>query len=95
MPRTLADAAEKGWAVVGAAGEDGAMPLASLNVERPTLLVMGAEGGGGHTAITLHSHCIHTEIALQSHAVLCTLPSWGCAVLVKFTDVSLCVCVEV
>lgn len=42
MPRTLADAAEKGWAVVGAAADADTVPLAQFAVERPTLLVMGA-----------------------------------------------------
>lgn len=41
MPRTLADAAAKGWAVVGAAADDGAVPLTELRVDRPTVLVMG------------------------------------------------------
>lgn len=41
MPRTLANAAEKGWAVVGAAAESGAVPLADLQVDGPTVLVMG------------------------------------------------------
>jgi 21S rRNA (GM2251-2'-O)-methyltransferase len=47
MPRTLADAAEKGWAVVGAAAEPGAVPVSELRaLDRPTLLVMGNEGAG-------------------------------------------------
>jgi hypothetical protein len=41
MPRTLADAAEKGWAVVGAAAESGAIPVSEFKVDRPTVLVMG------------------------------------------------------
>jgi hypothetical protein len=41
MPRTLADAAEKGWAVVGAAAESGAVPVSEFKVDRPTVLVMG------------------------------------------------------
>lgn len=41
MPRTLADAAAKGWAVVGAAADDDAVPLTELRVDRPTVLVMG------------------------------------------------------
>jgi 21S rRNA (GM2251-2'-O)-methyltransferase len=41
LPRTLADAAERGWAVVGAAGEAGAEALGALRVDRPTVLVMG------------------------------------------------------
>lgn len=41
MPRTLADAAEKGWAVVGAAAEAGSVPVSQFKVDRPTVLVMG------------------------------------------------------
>jgi hypothetical protein len=41
MPRTLADAAERGWAVLGAAAEEGALPLCEVRVERPTVIVMG------------------------------------------------------
>jgi hypothetical protein len=41
LPRTLADAAERGWAVVGAAGEAAATPVAQFRVNRPTVLVMG------------------------------------------------------
>uniref|UniRef100_A0A383VRT5 tRNA/rRNA methyltransferase SpoU type domain-containing protein n=1 Tax=Tetradesmus obliquus TaxID=3088 RepID=A0A383VRT5_TETOB len=46
MPRTLADAAEKGWAVVGAAAEAGSVPVSLFKVDRPTVLVMGNEGYG-------------------------------------------------
>jgi hypothetical protein len=41
MPRTLADAAAKGWAVVGAAAESGSVPVSQFKVDRPTVLVMG------------------------------------------------------
>jgi hypothetical protein len=41
MPRTLADAAEKGWAVVGAAAESASVPVSEFKVDRPTVLVMG------------------------------------------------------
>lgn len=41
MPRTLADAASKGWAVIGAAAEADAVPISQFQVERPTILVMG------------------------------------------------------
>jgi uncharacterized protein involved in copper resistance len=50
LPRTLADAAERGWAVVGAAAERDAAALAGFAVERPTVLVMGARRGGGRGA---------------------------------------------
>lgn len=46
MPRTLADASSKGWAVVGAAAEASAVPLSQFSVNRPTILVMGNEGYG-------------------------------------------------
>eukprot|EP00775_Hariotina_reticulata_P013568 gene13568-13694_t len=46
MPRTLADAAARGWAVIGAAAERGAMPVSQFKVDRPTVLVMGNEGYG-------------------------------------------------
>jgi len=59
LPRTLADAAEQGWEVVGAAGERDATPIAEFKVERPTLLVMGEwvmrlcwRGIGGDDALT-------------------------------------------
>lgn len=41
MPRTLAAAVNSGWAVVGAAAEADAVPLAQLQIDRPTVLVMG------------------------------------------------------
>jgi 21S rRNA (GM2251-2'-O)-methyltransferase len=41
LPRTLADAAERGWDVVGAAGDRNAAPLAEAKAARPTVLVMG------------------------------------------------------
>lgn len=45
LPRTLADAAERGWAVVGAAGEAGATPLTEFVADKPTVLVMGERAG--------------------------------------------------
>jgi tRNA G18 (ribose-2'-O)-methylase SpoU len=41
MPRTLADAAARGWAVVGASAEKEAVPVSHFKVDRPTVLVMG------------------------------------------------------
>lgn len=41
MPRTLLDAVQRGWAVVGAAAGPGAVPLSSYQVQGPTVLVMG------------------------------------------------------
>lgn len=41
MQRTLLDAAAKGWAVLGAAGEAGAADSRTLRVDRPTILVVG------------------------------------------------------
>lgn len=41
MPRTLAAAVNSGWAVVGAAAEADAVPLSELQIDRPTVLVMG------------------------------------------------------
>jgi 21S rRNA (GM2251-2'-O)-methyltransferase len=51
LPRTLADAAERGWDVVGAAGERDATPVAEFKVARPTILVMGNEGYGLRTNV--------------------------------------------
>lgn len=41
MPRTLGAAVNSGWAVIGAAAEEGAVPLSELKVDGPTVLVMG------------------------------------------------------
>lgn len=41
LPRALTEAAERGWAVVGAAAERDATPLGEFVVDRPTVLVMG------------------------------------------------------
>ncbi|GBF91307.1 rRNA methyltransferase [Raphidocelis subcapitata] len=51
LPRTLADAAERGWAVVGAAAEREAAALVEFAVDRPTVLVMGNEGSGLRTNV--------------------------------------------
>jgi hypothetical protein len=45
MPRTLSSAVDNGWAVIGAAAEEGAVPLAQLKIDRPTMLVMGERWG--------------------------------------------------
>ncbi len=41
MQRTLTDAAERGWAVLGASAGRGALPLGQVAVDRPTVLVLG------------------------------------------------------
>lgn len=46
MPRFLRDAGERGWRVLGAAGEKGAVPLREVEVGPPTVLVLGSEGDG-------------------------------------------------
>ncbi|GAB4813062.1 hypothetical protein N2152v2_000108 [Parachlorella kessleri] len=46
MPQTLADAKRRGWQVLGAAAEEGALRCASFTLGRPTLLVVGNEGYG-------------------------------------------------
>jgi len=51
LARTLADAAERGWTVVGAAAERGAEPCTQLAVTGPTLLVVGSEGHGLRTNV--------------------------------------------
>jgi len=45
LPKTLASAADQGWAVVGAALEDSVAP-SELSSTQPTVLVMGSEGAG-------------------------------------------------
>lgn len=49
LPRTLLDAGQKGWAVLGAAAGRDAVPCSSVAVDRPTILVLGtspASNGG-------------------------------------------------
>jgi 21S rRNA (GM2251-2'-O)-methyltransferase len=70
MHRTLADAAAKGWAVVGAAAGAGSVPVSKWVVDKPTILVVGKfangagagmllrtwEGGGVRTSFVLRMH---------------------------------------
>jgi len=49
LPKTLASAAEQGWAVVGAALTDSVTP--SELERRPTVLVLGSEGAGLRTLV--------------------------------------------
>lgn len=51
LPRTLADAASKGWAVLGAAVSQQSVPVTKVSVDRPTLLVIGSEGFGLRTNV--------------------------------------------
>ncbi|PRW32608.1 rRNA methyltransferase mitochondrial [Chlorella sorokiniana] len=51
LPQTLADAKERGWQVLGAAAEPGALPAASFVLQRPAILVMGNEGYGLRGAV--------------------------------------------
>ena len=45
MPRTLAAASAAGWSVLGAAGDGhAAMSVEDVQVDRPTILVMGKQG---------------------------------------------------
>lgn len=46
LPQTLADAKARGWLVLGAAAEPGAVPAAAFTLQRPAVLVMGNEGYG-------------------------------------------------
>lgn len=51
LPQTLADARERGWLVLGAASEPGAVSCASFVLDRPAVLVMGNEGYGLRTTV--------------------------------------------
>ncbi|MEW5305298.1 MAG: hypothetical protein WDW36_007849 [Sanguina aurantia] len=51
MPRTLADAVSKGWAVLGAAIHSNAVGIRNVKVDRPTILVVGSEGSGLRTNV--------------------------------------------
>lgn len=51
LPRTLAQAAEDGWSVVGASASSEAVECTQINVDRPTLLVLGSEGSGLRTNV--------------------------------------------
>lgn len=51
LPRTLADAAARGWQVAGADAEQGSQPLDSYTVQAPTVLVLGAPGGGARVRV--------------------------------------------
>ncbi len=42
LPRTLADAAGRGWAVVGTALDDKAVSCTQYQIQQPTVLVIGA-----------------------------------------------------
>jgi tRNA G18 (ribose-2'-O)-methylase SpoU len=77
LPRTLADAAERGWEVVGASGERGAPPLAGARVARPTVLVMGAPGGA--RAVERHGCrcCPHPSCAITRRLPTPHRPSAG------------------
>lgn len=48
MPKTLADAVSKGWAVLGAAMHSNAVGIRNVKVDRPTILVVGKCGEQGH-----------------------------------------------
>lgn len=51
LPRTLAQAADDGWCVVGANATNEAVECSALKVDRPTLLVLGSEGSGLRTNV--------------------------------------------
>lgn len=51
LPRTLAQAAEEGWCVVGANATNEATECSEMKVNRPTLLVLGSEGSGLRTNV--------------------------------------------
>ena len=51
LPQTLADAKERGWQVLGAAAEAGAVSAAGFVLRRPAILVMGNEGYGLRTMV--------------------------------------------
>ncbi|MEW5314141.1 MAG: hypothetical protein WDW38_005660 [Sanguina aurantia] len=51
MPKTLADAVSKGWAVLGAAIHSNAVGIRNVKVDRPTILVVGSEGSGLRTNV--------------------------------------------
>lgn len=51
LPQTLATARQRGWLIVGAAAEEGAIAASTFKPERPTILVMGNEGYGLRTMV--------------------------------------------
>jgi 21S rRNA (GM2251-2'-O)-methyltransferase len=51
LPRTLQDARDKGWRVLGAAAGQGSASCRSVAVEQPTVLVVGSEGFGLRTNV--------------------------------------------
>ena len=51
LPRTLAQAAEDGWCVIGASASGEAVECTDIKVDCPTLLVLGSEGSGLRTNV--------------------------------------------
>lgn len=51
MPRFLKSASENGWRVIGTALTNDAVHAKSVNLDRPTLVVMGSEGHGLRTMV--------------------------------------------
>eukprot|EP00873_Tetraselmis_striata_P029914 jgi/Tetstr1/450178/TSEL_037219.t1 len=51
LPRTLQDARDSGWLVLGAGAEEGSQDCSAYVMERPTVLVMGNEGYGLRTNV--------------------------------------------
>lgn len=72
LPQTVADAKRKGWRVLGAAAEEGAVPCTSLPLDTPTLLVLGNEGYGVRP--TVKRLC---DATLQIQGNGCGGGAWG------------------
>lgn len=51
LPQTLEDARSKGWLILGAAAEEGAVACSEFVLEKPTVLVLGNEGYGLRTTV--------------------------------------------
>lgn len=51
LPRTLADAQDAGWLVIGADAGPNASECGSVSIDRPTVLVVGSEGAGLRTNV--------------------------------------------
>lgn len=51
LPQTLEDAKSKGWQIIGASAEEGAVPCSTFHLTQPSILVMGNEGYGLRTTV--------------------------------------------
>ncbi len=54
LPRTLSEAAAKGWAVLGASAEAESEDCSAVAVSKPTVLVVGSEGDYNSKHIPAH-----------------------------------------